>query len=424
MPMKRPDAARSTTAIAMLLAVSACATRFEVEGDGTNATDPTATSGASTGSDAEETDTANRTGGPDDDCARVENFPSYVLATTMAVHAGGDLNFNSAIAVGDFDGDAVQDVAVGWGEFDVLHVSHFLGEGDGALSSGITATPAGFLPAGALLYSARLDGDDRDDLVVASGEGAMLAAFLGTADGGLSMSGSLETAATHRISGIAIADIGANGMTDLFVTGTVSDGVVGIVNGDGAGGLARGPSVDLVGYFPSDVAAAVLRSDVLPAVMVAAADIFSEGLERLFLFEGTTSGFGARRDFDLPHGAGALALLDVDDDGRVDLAVVNGEGVQIFNTQSDGDLMLGQFIHLGGSSPVVADFNQDGHDDLAVLTPNAISILAGTGCGLTHATSVPLNGASRIAAADMNGSGRPDLVVMTSQSVEVYLAVP
>lgn len=118
-------------------------------------------------------------------------------------------------------------------------------------------------------------------------------------------------------------------------------------------------------------------------------------------------------------GSWGMAVGDLNQDGRLDVAVTN-------NTSSSISILLGNgdgTFNLAGSYPtdlsptaiVAADFNHDGHLDLAVVNSGAgdVTILLGNGDG-TFKTGTPifLGGSPTDAVAgDFNGDGIVDLAV-------------
>ncbi len=121
-----------------------------------------------------------------------------------------------------------------------------------------------------------------------------------------------------------------------------------------------------------------------------------------------------------------LVAGDFNEDGKVDLAVVNsgdpsagGGTVVILLGNGDGTFKPG-VNYSAGSFPVAvatADFNGDGRLDLAVTTSDqtssSIAILPGNGDGtFQSALATPTSeGATFLIARDLDGDGKPDLAV-------------
>src|SRR5579862_6839151 len=79
----------------------------------------------------------------------------------------------------------------------------------------------------------------------------------------------------------------------------------------------------------------------------------------------------------IPGGVDALALGDFDGDGKLDLAVGNGNTVEVLTGNVDGTFLLTgpEFeVPYGTFSLAVGDFNGDGKPDLAVANANAATI--------------------------------------------------
>jgi hypothetical protein len=139
-------------------------------------------------------------------------------------------------------------------------------------------------------------------------------------------------------------------------------------------------------------------------------------------------------------GAGpyAVALGDVNGDGRLDLAVANANDDTVsvlLNTTAPGGpiTFAAQQTFATGHSPrsvVLADVNGDGRPDLVVANANddTVSVLLNTTApGAAASSFAPRvdflvgNCPDSVAVADVNGDSRPDLVVVNRYSFNVMV---
>jgi DNA-binding CsgD family transcriptional regulator len=123
----------------------------------------------------------------------------------------------------------------------------------------------------------------------------------------------------------------------------------------------------------------------------------------------------------------AVAVGDFNGDGKPDLAVANGNAMEvaILLGNGDGTFQPAASYKMTGApnSIAVGDFNGDGKPDLAVGIANSgeIWIMLGIGNGtfapaISHGTPTSL---LAIAVGDFNGDGKPDLAVVDATSNEV-----
>jgi uncharacterized protein (UPF0548 family) len=122
----------------------------------------------------------------------------------------------------------------------------------------------------------------------------------------------------------------------------------------------------------------------------------------------------------------SVAVGGFNGDGKLDLAVANGDGSTVSIRLGTGD---GTFTNapdvVVGSLPfsvAVGDFNGDGKPDLATANSgngsNSVSIRLGNGDGtFTNAPDVPVGiTPASVAVGDFNGDGKPDLAVANEDS--------
>jgi len=128
----------------------------------------------------------------------------------------------------------------------------------------------------------------------------------------------------------------------------------------------------------------------------------------------------------------ALAVADLNHDGKLDVVVLNSTDatISVLMGKGDGDLVAPTATETangvgipaptyavgnGPTSLAIADVNGDGIPDVIVsnFIDNTVSVLLGNGDGtFKPAVAVPVgNGPVFVTAADMNGDGKPDLLV-------------
>jgi hypothetical protein len=176
----------------------------------------------------------------------------------------------------------------------------------------------------------------------------------------------------------------------------------------------------------SQVQAQINASDVatrgfgwVTVANLAAYQVFSN--TAYFVIGGPNKAFGLLPEPLNASNPQLVAVGDFNNDGKLDVAVVDGVGIQVFLGNGNGGFREPQSIFAGAISSIVAgDFNGDGNLDLAVTQDyrngTYITVFLGNGTGKfpTHVDGGQLStgrGLVITAVADFNGDGTPDLLI-------------
>jgi hypothetical protein len=277
------------------------------------------------------------------------------------------------------------------------------------------------------------NGDGRQDLAVAKELSGTVSILLGNGNGTFTQApGSPITVGTDPTS-VAVGDFNGDGIPDLAVANQGS-GTVSILLGNGNGTFTQAPASPItVGKDPISVAVGDFNGDGIPDLAVT-----NFGGSSVSVLLGNGDGtFTQAPGSPITVGKDpiSVAVGDFNGDGIPDLAVTNfgGSSVSVLLGNGDGTFTqaTGSPIAVGSGpfSVGVGDFNGDGKQDLAVAAQfsNSVSVLLGNGDGtFTQASGPPITVGSTpisVAVGDFTGDGRQDLAVANFVSASVTVLV-
>ena len=288
-----------------------------------------------------------------------------------------------------------------------------------------------------------LDRDGRLD-VAASVSPTSVLPLLGSGGGQLSFGSDhmYARAGTFSRFGAAVADFNADAHPDVVTSlGSGSPALgsgfrsVAVMLGDGAGGFTTASRVDPGGEAPEGLAVGDLNGDGHEDVAVAN---FATDNVSILLGNGA-GGLAPAPGSPIAVGDGpwAVAAADLDNDGDLDLAVVNqtAETISILLGDVGGfSAAPGAPVAVGRGVPrsiAVGDFNEDGNADLTAagfVAPSGVAVLLGNGAGgFAHAPGSPYGdgnaGSWAVDVGDLNGDGNQDVATAnnTANSISVRL---
>jgi hypothetical protein len=333
----------------------------------------------------------------------------------LAFDAGGDPR---SVAMGDFNGDGIPDLAVAnYGGT----VSVLLGQGDGTFQKAVNYA------AGAGPFSVAVgdfNGDGIFDLAVANIYSNNLSVLLGKGDG--TFLPAVNYPAGTQPDSVAVGDFNGDGIPDLAIAnrGTYpnyTDGSVSILLGKGDGTFLTAQSY-AAGISPWSVAVGDFNGDGIKDLAVANNAYYGTVSVLLGKGDGT---FLAAVNYSAGASPSSVAVGDFNGDGKPDLAVANSgsNNVSVLRGQGDGTFLPAQTFPAGASprSLAVGDFNGDGIPDLAVANGSGVSVLLGQGDGTFLPAQSYAAGSepSAVAVGDFNGDGKQDLAVANAYSNNV-----
>jgi hypothetical protein len=326
-----------------------------------------------------------------------------------------------AVAVGDFNGDTLSDIAVANSASDTVSV--LLGD---AINGLVPADPLPF-PVGSTPNSVAVgdfDGDKKTDLAVALANSNLVMVRLGNGMGGF-VPISIPVAVGRQPTSVVVGDFNRDMKLDLAVA-NVSDSNLSVLLGNGTGGFGIAATYG-AGAGPSSLAVGDLNGDMKPDLVVTN----SYGTTVSVLLGNGEGGFSMAASFAAGTQPKSVAIGDFNGDMKPDLAVANftSSDVSVLLGNGVGDFGVATNLPFGPNpySLAVGDFNGDGLPDIATANygGNTASVGLSNGLGgLGPAVNFPV-GLNPIALAVgyFDAGKMPDLVVanFSDRNVSILL---
>ena len=293
-----------------------------------------------------------------------------------------------------------------------------------------------------------LNGDGKLDVVLVSQcapnncSNGVVTVLLGNGDG--TYQAPVTYAAGSDPQGVALSDVNGDGKLDILATNycnsDCSSGVVNVLLGNGDGTFQTALTYNTGAAYSMGVVAGDVNGDGKPDLLVVDSctsnNTCTTGALSVLLGNGDGTFQTAVTYSSGAQSPQALAIGDVNADGKLDVAIANqcasnsdctsGGFVSVLLGNGDGTFQSAVASGSGGAyadSLAIGDVNGDGHADLMVAnrcnsssncTNGAVGVLLGNGDGtFQSALQYPSGGlfAQSVALVDLNADGKPDVVV-------------
>ena len=347
---------------------------------------------------------------------------AFLLTTALTFHAQqfqqpittrATILTDQLIVAGDFNNDGKVDIAMGgptgYGE---EGIDIDFGNGDGTFVAGPTY-PYFMTTA---LVTADVNGDKNLDLIVGDPFGDVIV-LLGNGDG--TFGAPITTKAGFNITCLGVADLNHDGNADVVACsdrfGFANNSIVSLLgHGDGTFGL---PQPFAVGAHPSAVSIADFNNDGNLDLVV-----MNENSNSASVLLGKGDGtFQTQKAFPVGTQPVSVVAADFNHDGNQDLAVANkgSNNVTILFGTGNGNFVKPKSYNVPYASQIVAaDFDRDGNPDLVVESYPGVTLLLGKGNGTFDVASFAAGGDS-LAVGDFNGDGFVDVVAADPADLQV-----
>lgn len=273
------------------------------------------------------------------------------------------------IAAGDLDGDGKPDIVAGSINAQSIYVYK-----NSSTTGNISFSAPMTYPSGTNPYCvaiADIDGDGKPDLISANYLAGNFSVFRNTtANSVLSFAAKVDFTTGLGPRCIAIADLNNDGKADLAIVDELSNSLQIFPNTSSAGQIAfAAPTTYTTGSNPYGIAIGDLDQDGKPDLAVV-----NNQSGTLSIFRNTTSGstiaLGSKTDYNTTIEPNGVVIADLNGDGLPDITVIEGEPSLYQNTSTVGNISLSSGVFakatVSAFAGVIADFDLDGKNDVAL----------------------------------------------------------
>jgi hypothetical protein len=267
--------------------------------------------------------------------------------------------YPNQMAVGDFDENGTPDLAV-TNDTSVGTINVLMGNGDASF-----AGPVSYTSGGSYAFSVAVgdfDGDGHQDLAITNAGSDTVSILRGKGDG--SFEAGVSYPAGKETGSVVVGDFDGDGRLDLVVVnGDVQYGAVSVLRGKGDGTFEAFQSYP-AGHEPVAVTVGDFDGDGHPDLASANLDVYGTTVNVL---RGKGDGtFAPPVGYAVGKNAWSIMAGDFNGDGRTDLAAGTETGVFVLLGKGDGTFLAGlSFAPLTSTYALAAgDLNGDGRSDL------------------------------------------------------------